>query len=344
MQPKVSIIVPIYGVEKYLNRCIESLMKQTLKEIEIIMVDDESPDNCPVLCEKYKKIDSRIKVIHKKNGGLGLARNSGLEIAEGEYVAFVDSDDYVSCDMYQRLYETAKKESADTVIAGFNKIDYMGNKREIVETQNIAVYNGKFQLHEYVIGMLGSPASCKKVQLREMSVWRGIYSHKVIKENQLRFYSERQFISEDIIFHLDYFEKAEKLIILPETFYNYCYNEQSLTTIYREDRYYKNCELYIEICRKLELYGYDNIAFEYAKKLFLIRSRGCILSIIANRRNLGLKKIKQQIKKIQEDDLFVNIVHSYPIIHMPLKKQLLMWALRWKFTYIVILMAIIRGK
>lgn len=90
---KVSIIVPIYNVEKYLCRCMDSLLNQTLKDIEIIMVDDGSPDNCPQMCDEYAKKDSRVKVIHKKNAGLGEARNSGLKIISGKFVAFVDSDD-----------------------------------------------------------------------------------------------------------------------------------------------------------------------------------------------------------------------------------------------------------
>ena len=107
--PKISIIVPIYNVEKYLDRCMQSLLNQTLTDIEIIMVDDGSPDRCPQMCDEYAKKDSRIKVIHKSNAGLGYARNSGLEIATGEYVAFVDSDDYVYTQIYESLYVSAKK-------------------------------------------------------------------------------------------------------------------------------------------------------------------------------------------------------------------------------------------
>ena len=116
---KVSVIVPVYNVEKYLDRCMQSLLNQTLKDIEIIMVDDGSPDNCPKMCDDYAKQDSRVKVIHKKNAGLGLARNSGLEVATGEYVAFVDSDDFTDVDAYRSLYENAQKRNADVVYAGF---------------------------------------------------------------------------------------------------------------------------------------------------------------------------------------------------------------------------------
>lgn len=128
-QPKVSIIVPVYNVEKYLDRCMQSLLGQTLKELEIILVDDGSPDNSPALCDNYESASDNlhwpiIKVIHKINEGLGFARNSGLEIATGEYIAFLDSDDFVDVNMYEQLYLKAKAKDIDVgyVIAIFIKI------------------------------------------------------------------------------------------------------------------------------------------------------------------------------------------------------------------------------
>ena len=125
-QPKVSIIVPVYNVEKYLDRCMQSLLGQTLKELEIILVDDGSPDNSPALCDNYESASDNlhwpiIKVIHKINEGLGFARNSGLEIATGEYIAFLDSDDFVDVNMYEQLYLKAKAKDI-IVIAIFIKI------------------------------------------------------------------------------------------------------------------------------------------------------------------------------------------------------------------------------
>jgi glycosyltransferase involved in cell wall biosynthesis len=120
MKPIISIIVPIYNVEKYLDRCITSLRNQTLKNIEIILVDDGSPDNCPNLCDKYAQQDYRIKVIHQKNKGLGLARNAGIDIAQGKYIAFVDSDDYVSTKMYEQLYNESLKQDFDIIYCGVN--------------------------------------------------------------------------------------------------------------------------------------------------------------------------------------------------------------------------------
>ena len=105
MGEKTSVIVPIYKVEEYLHRCIDSIINQTYTNLEIILVDDGSPDNCPMICDEYAKKDSRIRVIHKKNGGLSDARNAGLEIATGEYIGFVDSDDWIHKDMYHILYK-----------------------------------------------------------------------------------------------------------------------------------------------------------------------------------------------------------------------------------------------
>ena len=116
--PKISIIVPIYKVEKYLNRCIQSILNQTFHDFELILVDDGSPDNCPKMCDSWSEKDSRIKVIHKANGGASSARNAGLRIARGEYIAFVDSDDWVHPQMYQTLYSMAVKNYADMAMCG----------------------------------------------------------------------------------------------------------------------------------------------------------------------------------------------------------------------------------
>ena len=111
--PKVSVIIPVYKVEAYLSRCVDTVINQTLKELEIILVDDGSPDNCPAICDEYALKDERIKVVHKTNGGLSSARNAGLRIATGEYIFFLDSDDWLELDGMELLYNTAIKYSVD---------------------------------------------------------------------------------------------------------------------------------------------------------------------------------------------------------------------------------------
>ena len=140
MKEKVSVIVPIYKVEKYIKKCIDSLVNQTYKNLEIILVDDGSPDKCGEICDEYAKIDKRIKVLHKKNGGLSDARNKGVEVATGKYVAFVDSDDYVENDYIEYLLELLKRYDADISIILPYKVDerYIDNRKN--KKEKIVVY------------------------------------------------------------------------------------------------------------------------------------------------------------------------------------------------------------
>ena len=115
----ISIIVPIFRVQKYLNKCVDSILNQSYSNIEVILVDDGSDDNCPQICDQYKKCDDRVVVIHKQNGGLSSARNAGLNIARGEYVGFIDSDDYIDENMFKILYRNMILAQADISICGF---------------------------------------------------------------------------------------------------------------------------------------------------------------------------------------------------------------------------------
>ena len=122
MEKKISVIVPVYQVEKYLERCIESIIHQTYENLEIILIDDGSKDNCPAICDKYQKMDPRITVIHKENGGLSSARNAGLDIATGDLVTFVDSDDYIEKDMLEVLNSNLKENGCDISVCFWKEV------------------------------------------------------------------------------------------------------------------------------------------------------------------------------------------------------------------------------
>jgi len=138
LKNRISVVVPIYKVEKYLDRCVESIVNQTYQNLEIILVDDGSPDNCPAICDDWVGRDSRIKVIHKENGGLSDARNAGMQIATGEYISFIDSDDYISLDFLETLYYVAYAQNADIVECSVancyedNRVDEFKDDSEIV--------------------------------------------------------------------------------------------------------------------------------------------------------------------------------------------------------------------
>ena len=137
---KLSIIVPVYKVEPYLRRCVDSILAQTFRDFEVILVDDGSPDNCGAICDEYAAKDARVKVLHKANGGLSDARNAGLDIAQGEYIGFVDSDDYIAPDMYETLLDLAKRTDADISAVGYIEVtseESIVNCVRLVSTESI---------------------------------------------------------------------------------------------------------------------------------------------------------------------------------------------------------------
>ena len=125
-KPLLSIIVPVYDVERYLQKCIDSILAQTFTDFELILVDDGSPDNCPALCDAAAAKDARIRVLHQKNGGLSAARNAGLDVARGEWIGFVDSDDYIAPEMYETLYKAVQSTGADLALCDYVKVDETG--------------------------------------------------------------------------------------------------------------------------------------------------------------------------------------------------------------------------
>ena len=148
MDRKVSIIIPIYNVAKFINRCVDSVIAQTYSNIEIILVDDESPDNCPEICEQYARRDDRIVVIHKKNGGLSDARNAGIEKASGDYIFFLDSDDYVEINLIERLILEAQNNESDVVICGYYA-DSVDSNETLLSSKNYKGINGVYNKKKF---------------------------------------------------------------------------------------------------------------------------------------------------------------------------------------------------
>lgn len=215
--PKVSIIVPIYNTEIYLERCISSLKKQTLQDIEIILVDDGSKADCAAVCDRFVEEDSRIKVFHKQNGGLGFARNSGLDLASGEYIGFVDSDDYIEPAMYQDLYDAACKHDADLAVSGicfvggnmFGKTDEYLKKNVFSE---LTLFEGE-EMKQLLLGVVGALPNEPDDSRYGASVCKNLFRRSMIEEHGLRFLSEREILSEDTLFMVDVIKCAKRAAI-----------------------------------------------------------------------------------------------------------------------------------
>lgn len=306
--PKVSIIVPIYNVEKYLDRCMDSLLNQTLKDIEIIMVDDGSPDNCPQMCDEYAKKDSRVKVVHKKNGGLGFARNSGLDIANGEYVAFVDSDDYVGLDMYKTLYDRAEADKCDAVFCGFRTEVRENRWLYSDEVDADKLWKGN-EVQQFMLDMIASGAGIKAERLYQMSVWHSIYKRSLIEEKHIRFVSEREVASEDIPFQVDFLSKANIVAYVSNTYYSYCLNGTSLTATLKPEKYDRYKLLRACLLSK-------SIDAEYVSRvnrLFIGYTRSYLYDII----NSTWKNKMDMIKQIQSDNIWIAVGRSYSPTNLP---------------------------
>lgn len=212
---KISVIVPVYNVEKYLSKCVDSIIKQTYRNLEIILIDDGSPDNCGAICDEYAEKDNRIKVIHKPNGGLSDARNAGLDIATGEYIAFVDSDDYIAENMIEKLYERLIKDGSDMALCGF---EYVNESYGSAEDNKTDITNCIVDEKGFFNEMYG----CNQVYC--VVAWNKLYK-KALFENERYDYAkchEDQFIIHRLVM------KCNKISFLEDKLYFYLRRRDSI--------------------------------------------------------------------------------------------------------------------
>lgn len=317
MDIKVSIIVPVYNVEKYLSRCMNTLLNQSLKDIEIILVDDGSPDNCPSICDEYKKMDSRVQVCHKANEGLGFARNSGLQLARGEYVAFCDSDDYVKLEAYETLYNSAKRLNADVVYGAFYKETAPGiwdeqrkaSQEEIIEGNNIK---------EYLLDMLACAPYVKAERKHDMSSCMSIYKRELITEFNIKFTSERVNASEDTIFNIDFLKHTNRIAIIPYTFYYYCLNGTSLTQTFLPE---KLDRLIVLRSQMIEHLGNWDPQHERSNRFYIGFARSFVICSFKSKNNNNRAMMKKMIDKPVWDELKIEYKPSY----LPLPARIIYW-------------------
>lgn len=292
--PKISVIVPIYNVEKYLEKCINSIILQTLEDIEIILVNDGSTDKSFEIINKYKAIDSRIIVINKINSGLSAARNSGLKVARGEYVGFIDSDDWIEENMLEELYEAGKKYNSEVVACNFksfNDINNTFNKYPINEGK----YIGKLVINEKILskvieGKLKTP------------VWDKIYKKKFLQDNKIKF-DEKIIRFEDWHFIVEVYEKVNNLYYLDKNMYNYRIYSNTLS-----NKYYDNFfELIIELNKRKfavieEKFKNKEIIIKNAKFNYIDDINKVLNHIMTNGKRINMKKKIFKIEAVIKND------------------------------------------
>ena len=256
-QPVVTIALPIYNVEKYLDRCIESLVNQTYRNLEIILVNDCSPDGSAQICDKWAERDKRINVIHKEvNEGQGIARNNAIDIATGKYICFVDSDDFLDGDTaISRLVESAEREQADIVVFGLKSMEPDGTVTvRYVPQVGERTYRGREVQDEFFPEYISPDPNGTGKRIFYMHSCALMYSVEKIREIGWHYVSERKIISEDVYSLLDLFDEINTVTVVPEDYYCYCTNDSnSFSRKYMPDRYEKIKHFYqeaVKLCKK----------------------------------------------------------------------------------------------
>lgn len=303
----ISVIVPVYGVEKYLDRCLDSIVNQTYRNLQIILVDDKSPDSSPEICDKWAQTDSRISVIHKDvNEGIGLARNTGLTIAEGDYITFVDSDDYLDKDAYRRLVENAVETGADIV--------YMSCKRELpnhafVEVpiaEEVRCDNMPEYAVNFVPGCTGQAYMC--------SVWSAIFSKSVVREP---FMSERIAISEDLNWTLRTVLRCSVISRIQYHGYYYMYNDASTTKTYNGADFKRIVESAKVLDKIFSPLGMNNIAPTY----LLTETRTMLRNVVFGRKLSGRLR-RNAIKLLLKESGYLEFIEDRKFMNFGVKDRL----------------------
>ena len=281
MDPIISIIVPIYNVGKYLPKCIESILNQTFKNFELILVNDGSTDNSGVVCDDYAKKDTRIKIVHKSNGGVSSARNAGLYVAKGEYIGFVDPDDYIDKNMYEKLYRLCIDNNSDIAICRFNreingKIQNKESTEEIIELNNMEAMNELF-----------------KGNLYRFSLCNKLFSNKCF--NDVLFPEER--IHEDLSTTYKLFANSKKAVYINYCGYIYVRRENSiLTSTYNE----KRLQAFIAWDEIIEFI--DKNYYEIIEQVIATFTYWCVDNILY---------ILNQVNNSKKKNNYLNIIQKY---------------------------------
>lgn len=302
--PQFSIIIPVYNAENYLTKCIDSVLSQSIKDFELILIDDGSKDRSPQICDDYAKKDYRIKVIHKKNSGVSAARNDGLDIAKGEFITFVDSDDWVEPDY---LYSLMKYTKYDIVFFSHRLIYEDGYSSEF-----------KFQEKEGNNLNIWKIVAALKINTTKWNfygfTWNKMFRHEIIQESKIRFVKGLR-VSEDEIFTLDFCTHACSMKVLPLCLYNYRLLKTGLTsTKNMADEYEKLTDSYLDIIYRENKIDINNIYISYIISYLYTAAReyGNISSAIR-----CIKKINSLFSKYSDVNLkskTMRIIATSPIV------------------------------
>lgn len=330
--PKVSVIIPIYNVEKYLEQCIESIRNQTIGEIEIILIEDGSPDKSGQICDEYAKKDSRIRVFHKQNEGVSLARNLGIEKATGEWISFMDPDDWAEPTMIEKALKIAIKEKADIVQwnSYYNTPKGQTPRKaiypEIIRREQKEIELLELDILSTVYEEVNTGISVGPIR----GVWGKLYRKEMIKENR---FNKDLYAFEDGIFNLCVFENAKTIVLVNEYLHHYRVNENSVCNSYKETWIQQNEKILQEVEKIIK--AKQNVEFT---KIYLILAcelfSTCLSRCIFHKDNPAnfsqrLEMLKQYIGLLENKKVLDSVDTKY----LNRKQKLLIFLAKRKHMY-----------
>lgn len=319
----VTIIVPVYKVEKYLERCLDSILRQSYKNLEIILVDDCSPDKSPELCDAWAARDSRIRVIHKaQNEGAGLARNTGLDYANGEYVLFVDCDDYIDPETVSTCLRTAVETSAEVVVFGNCNVDAAG-RMQYYGVSERRVFGGKQVLENFLPNLLDADPSFAHASPVARAM---LLAMAPIRDHHWRFVSERTVASEDMYSLAVLFRYVRCVTVIPEPLYYYCENEVSLTHSLQINAYERIRTFNSEMQKLFSEPGYGTENSYRATNLYLSYTIAVLKQIAAAENDAAIRLRK--IRQIVDDPMLQCALKKVKNRRQKMTREILFFAMR----------------
>lgn len=324
----VTVVIPVYNVETYLDRCVQSVVNQTYKNLEIILVDDGSPDACPSMCDAWAQKDKRIKVIHKKNEGLGYARNTGIENATGEFICFFDSDDYVAPTTVEECWRVITEIQADIVSFGNTDITNDGKViGERIPSPPKDVFSGPEIKEKLIPRLVSHNAATGENWNLLLSACFSLISMQLIRRTGWRFVSEKEIISEDFYSMFELYQFVEKAAFIRKAFYFYGVNPQSLSRSYHKDRYLRTRKFAISMMEQSNKYSCE-VKTEITT-MYLGLVMGVLKQIVACKENYAEKK--RLMQEVILDTVLQEALSGYNYSGEAYTKKALFWAMRKKY-------------
>ncbi len=332
----VTVIIPVYNTKKYLRKCVESVVSQSYKNLQIILVDDGSTDGSSILCDELKNLDKRIQVIHKENEGLGLTRNKGLEYAKGEYVTFLDSDDWFDEKHIQNLLDETYSDGCDLIFGSYTKATNSGELLDITRLPYYGKIYGEEVVNKAMLSIIAAENGSRKDLGIPMSVCFNLYKVSVIKENALVFPSERVVSSEDLFFNLKYLSHCRCVYFTKEAGYYYRYNPNSITKGYDEKQIERTRVFYQELINFTKELDMPNTVDVRIDRCVVAKIRGLLLMIA--RSSLSTKEKIGKMRGVLNEIWIDKLLQNYKIPNYRSSLKITTYCMKRKIIYFLYIM------